>query len=355
MLKKILIGVLVVLLLIAGGATAGYLYYLENSKPVSDDTTLVEFEVESGSSVDAVIEKLKENDLIRDAFVTKLLIRQESYPEVKAGNFNLSKSMTPQEIFATITDSKNIIVDTYRMTFIDGQWAKDYAAVIANNTNLTANEVLATWNDPTYLQSLIDDYEVLTPDIINDQARVYLEGYFSPNTYEFFADATLDDITRTLLNPTEKFYLENKTLFDQSTLNVHQVFILGSLVQFEAKLPEDQQLVASTFFNRLEISMPLQASASVCYALYEYDDWTDCETQHRFESPYNTYVVSGLPVGPISNPTTTALMSVLQPVESNYLYFVADVFGVEEAGKVHFAETYEQHLELVKKYLEGRY
>lgn len=352
MFKKILLFLLILIIATVG---AGYFYYDQNTKPVSDDATMREFEVLAGSSVDAVTKKLEDEGFIRNALITKFLISQENFEDVKAGSFEINPAMSPQEIFSVITDSSKIIVHTYRMTFIPGEWAKDYAQVIARHTDLSAAEVLAQWNDPAYVQTLIESYEVLTPEILNDQTRVYLEGYFAPNTYEFYMDATLDDITRTLLAPTETFYQQNKTLFDQSHLSVHEVFNLSSMVQFEASQLEDQQLVASVFLNRLNIGMNLESSVTLCYALYEYDNWTDCERNPQIESPYNTYKYAGLPVGPIANPTHNAIFSVLTPVESNYYFFVADVFGVEEAGKVHFAETYEQHLELVRKYLEGRY
>lgn len=338
------------ILLILIGVGGGYYYYDSNTKPVSNDPTMIEFEVPEGSTVDSVTKKLEAEGFVRHAFISKYLISQEEFDTVKSGSFEISPSMTPQEIFSVITNSENIIVHTYRMQFIDGEWARDYAQVIANNTGLTPNDILAKWNDVDYLQTLIDAYEVLTPEIINDQTRVYLEGYFSPNTYEFYQDATLEEITKTLLDPTEKFYQDNKALFDQSPLTIHEVFKLASLVHHEARFPEDQQLVASVFFNRMVIDMPLGASASVCYALYDFDSWQDCETNTQIDSPYNTYTNLGLPVGPISNPNHNSLMSVLSPIESNYYYFVSDVHGVEEAGRTFFAETYEEHLQLIERF-----
>lgn len=348
MLKKILI---ILLILIVGIGAGGFYYFTENSKPVSDQEKIVEFEVLEGSSVDQVLSKLKNEGLIRNELISKFLIRQETYDTVKTGTFEVSPSMTPQEIFSVITNSDNILIDTYRMQFIDGQWAKDYAAVIANHTVHSQAEVIAYWNSPEVINRLIEEYQVLTPEIVNDQVQIYLEGYLSPNTYEFYADATLDDITKVLLDPTEKFYLDNKVLFDNNSLSVHDVFKLSSMVQFEASKPDDQKGVAAVFLNRLADGMRLESSVTVCYALYEYNNWTDCENNPGIDSPYNTYVYAGLPVGPVSNPTQTALMSVLTPISSNDYFFIADVYG---DGTVYFAETYEEHLELKRQYLDGK-
>lgn len=340
----------VLLLLIIGAIGLGYFYYTENSKPVSQDTTPMVFEVPEGCSVDQVLTKLETEGFIKNKLISKFLIKNESLDSVKSGKFEINKAMTAVEIFKVITNSDNLIINTYRMTFIEGQWAKDYAKVIAQHTNYSEAEVLAYWNDATVVKALIDQYEVLTPDILNDQARVYLEGYLSPNTYEFYKEATLEDITHVLLDPTEQFYLNHKALFDKNELSIHQIFTLASIVHFEASSLEDQKLVASVFLNRLADSMRLESSVTVCYALYDYKNWTDCENNHLIESPYNTYVTNGLPIGPIANPSFDAIMTVLDPVKSDYYFFIADVY---HDGKVYFAKTYDEHLALKAKYLDG--
>ncbi len=108
-------------------------------------------------------------------------------------------------------------------------------------------------------------------------------------------------------------------------------------------------LVSGVFYNRLGIDMPLQSSVTVCYALY--DDFahaSDCETNADIDSPYNTYQHNGLPIGPILNPGKVAIDAALHPQESDYLYFIADIYG---DGTVYYAKTFEEHSALVAKYL----
>jgi UPF0755 protein len=207
------------------------------------------------------------------------------------------------------------------------------------------------WNNDVFLDEMIAKYEFLSEDILNPKTRIRLEGYLFPNTYEFFVSTNPRDVTIKLLDQTKKIYDKYKAQFEASDLSVHEVFILASIVQFEASKPEDMKKVASVFFNRLEIDMALQSSVTVCYSLYEYDSWRDCETNSNFDSPYNTYKYRGLPVGPIMNPGEDAIVAVLDPADTDYYYFMADVYG---DGTVYYAKTYAEHNANVEKYLKGR-
>ncbi|MEG0275032.1 MAG: endolytic transglycosylase MltG, partial [Longicatena sp.] len=119
-------------------------------------------------------------------------------------------------------------------------------------------------------------------------------------------------------------------------------------VQYEAAKKSDMDMIAGVFYNRLKQNMPLQSSVTVCYALY--DNLTssdDCEIQTDINSPYNTYQVSGLPIGPILNPGEEAIHAVLNPKDSEYLYFVADIYG---DGTVYYAKTLNEQEANIDKY-----
>ena len=99
--------------------------------------------------------------------------------------------------------------------------------------------------------------------------------------------------------------------------------------------------IAGVFYNRLNEGMKLDSSVTVCYALYdEYEDPTDCEVKTDVDSPYNTYLHSGLPIGPILNPGEQAIKAVLHPTKTDDLYFLADING---DGKVYYSKTLEEH------------
>ncbi len=234
------------------------------------------------------------------------------------------------------------------VTILPQDWAKVAAEKIAAATQLNASDILNAWNDDAYLSTLIQDYSVLTPEILNSNTNVKLEGYIYPETYRFYKDSSIDQVTRKILDQTQSIYESLKNEFDQSALSVHGVFTLASIVGFEASDDVNQKLIAGVFYNRLAIDMRLQSSVTVCYALYDYSHWRDCETNPTLDSPYNTYVYRGLPVGPIMNPTYSVLKATLEPTTSDYFYFLADV----TTGKVYYQKTYEEHLQDKEKYIQ---
>lgn len=342
----------VVLVIIIAGVAYGWTTYQNLNKPVTDSSEEVRFIVKSGSSVSSLLDDLENEQIIQSAFASSIYLRINPVESnLKAGEFVIDKSWSLEEMLLYMSDSSNILVDTVNITFIDGQWARDFASEIEQNLGINAQEMLDLWNDETYLKELIDQYEVLTEDILHPETIVKLEGYLAPETYQFYIDATSKEVTERLLSQSETIYLKHKEAFDASELSIHEVYSLASIIQFEAARPEDYGLVASVFLNRLEVPMRLEASVTVCYALYDYETWQECETNIDIDSPYNTYIIDGIPIGPISNPQEAAIESVLYPTESDYYYFVNDVYG---DGSVHFARTFAEHTENVNTYLRGR-
>ena len=167
----------------------------------------------------------------------------------------------------------------------------------------------------------------------------------APETYIVNKETTAEELTEQVLNQTLTVYQKYASLISKSSLSIHQIYTLASIVQYEGGGDsETLKNIASVFYNRLNINMPLQSSVTVCYAI-DFDKMTDkwqaCEVNSEFDSPYNTYKYAGLPPGPIENAGTAALEAVLSPNDTNYLYFMAEV----KTGKVYFASTYEEHLQ----------
>ena len=136
----------------------------------------------------------------------------------------------------------------------------------------------------------------------------------------------------------------------QKELNksLYEVVNLASIVEKEAVLDEDRPIIASVFYNRLDIGMPLQSDATIQYIFEErkksitYDDL-------KINSPYNTYIVKGLPPTPIANPGIESIEAVLYPDDTDYLYFVATIDG----GNT-YSKTYEEHIKNVEQYRKDR-
>lgn len=327
----------------------GFLCYQINLQPVSDNSETVDFEIAEGDSASGVIERLADDDIIKNAMIAKLYARMHGLNQMKAGHFQLDRSWDTGEILSYMNDSVNASAKQVRITVIEGMWAKDIAAEVEKKLGIKASELLALWNDEAYLKTLIDRYEFLDDSILNENTRVRLEGYLYPETYSFDHDATKTEITETLLDQFAKVYESIKTDIIKDGRSVHDIITLASLVQYEAKTEADMKMIAQVFENRLAIDMKLQSSVTICYALYEaYENAIDCEVNSDIDSPYNTYMHSGLPIGPILNPGEAAVQAVLHPSDNDYLYFMADIYG---DGKVYYAKTLEEHEANVNRYL----
>ncbi len=340
------------LLAIAALAVFGVMYmrYKSNLKPVSDVPETVLFEVKAGSSVKDVANDLEAAGLVRDADSAYLFARRNDLGNIKSGEYELDKSWDPEKIFTWISDASNAIVYDTTVTIVEGDWAKDMANKIANATSVTADELMNLWNDETYLRSLMGRYPFITEDLFNRDIRTKLEGYLAPNTYRFYQETTAEEITEKILDQSLKVYNELEADMKKSSLSINEIYTLASIVQFESGDVNEMANISGVFWNRLDIDMPLQSSATVCYAIDfdKGDHWMDCEVNGNYESPYNTYKYGGLPPGPILNPGYDAIYATLHPAKHKYYYFMADVYGT---GQIYYAETLAEHEANVSKYL----
>ena len=339
------------LLILAGFVifVSGAFFWYQNAlKPVQATSEEFVLIVESGDTAKHIAEYLAENGVIKNANAAYIYVKQANLNNIKVGTYHLDKSWDVKKIFMLLNDVTGADRTDVKVTIPEGLWAKEIAAKIAEVTNVTADELLALWNNEDYLRSIMPDYPFLTEDIFNDQLKVKLEGYLFPETYYFYANTTAASITKKMLDQTELIYEKYKDAFDASDYSIHELFTLASITQFEAGDIDDDKLVSGIWFNRLNAKMPLQSSVTVCYALYDYDHWSACEVNADLDSPYNTYKYAGIPIGPIDNPGENAIISVLYPTKTDYYYFIADVYG---DGTIHYAKTYSEHLANIKKYL----
>lgn len=346
-LTKLLTGLLLLLVLLLAGC--GF-FVAQNLKPLANNNAIA-ITIEKGMYGRKVYDMLEEKGVIRNGDIAYIYARFFIKPELKAGDYLVDNSLPLKELLSYLSNSENAIQDTVTIKLPEGGWLKSFAELIAEKTNLSKDELLALWDDKAYIKELMKDYPFLTDAIFNEDIRYCLEGYLFPDTYEFFTKTSADAVTRKILDNTLKVYNDLKTEFDANQrFSIHEIFTLASIVQYEANKYEDMQKVASVFINRLDIGMMLQSSVTICYAidLDPGDDWRACERNNDFVSPYNTMMNYGLTPGPIVAPSKNALKAVLNPADTDYLFFIGDVCG---DGTVYFAKTYQEHLALIKEYL----
>lgn len=340
--------ILIILAIIAVLVAAVIGIFFTQLKPVSKTDELVVFEVVEGDTLSTITNRLADETYIKNHTIANLYGRLNKISDYKVGLFELNLSWDTPRILNTLTDASAIITNEVRISFPEGTWAKDMAKLVEENTNVTSEELLALWNDPTYLNEVIERYEFIDESILIEDSPVKLEGYFFPETYNFYKETDARAVSEVLLNQSAAVYESIKNQLADSKYSYHELLTLASIVQFESATADQMGMIAGIFENRLEQGMMLQSSVTVCYALYEYDNWEECEQRTDIVSPYNTYMYLGLPPGPILNPGLAAIEAVLNPTPSDYLYFIADVCS---DGEVYYAETFAEHQANVDKYL----
>lgn len=291
------------------------------------------FTIQSGESVVSISNRLEQAGLIRSARTFRTYLLWTGLDTViQTGTYRISPTQTGFEIAQML---KSTTLTEVNLTVMPGWRMEEIAATIpTSGLDFSPQAFLDAATHPAASQDLIP-------------AGASAEGFLYPDSYILPRTTTADQLSFILI---QSFYshLQPGTLtaYTSRGLTLFQAVTMASIIQREAIVEDEMPLIASVFYNRLAIGMNLQTDPTVQYALgYNAAQgtwWTNplsVEDLH-FDSPYNTYLVPGLPPGPISNPSLAALEAVAHPAESNYYYFQAKCNG---SGLHNFAETFEQH------------
>lgn len=330
----------------------GCVVFMYLSSPVDKNSNaVIEIEITSGSSTSAIAKTLKERNLIRSEFIFKLVAKFHTNKTLKATVYDLKKSMSTEEIVETLTEGNTYNPNAIRITFNEGETVKKYAEKIANNTNNNYEAVMSKLSDETYLDNLIAKYWFLADEIKNEDIYVSLEGYLSPNTYEFHSkEVTVEEIIEVMLDQTEKELETYKADIEKSDWSVHQYLSLASMLELEGTNSKNRKMIAGVFYNRLNLGMNLGSDVTTYYAFDEEMNKDLTAKQFSTSNPYNTRAsdMGGkLPVGPICNPSVSAIEASINPTENDYLFFVAD-----KHGKIYYTKTEKEHLNKVAEIKE---
>jgi UPF0755 protein len=306
---------------------------VHSKNPVGEDISIT---INQGESVPSIIGKLWEVGLINNPGVFRSYLQYTGLDtSLKAGEFLLNKAMSPIEIAKEIQVS---ISPNVTLTILPGWRLEEIAnSLYSSGLNITAEEFLdATHSHPAgYSFS----------DCLDDNS---LEGFLFPESYTVPRETTMDELLpQVLMNFEAQVSNEMKNGYSQQGLNLCQAVALASIIQREAVVEEEMPQIASVFYNRLNSGSVLASDPTVQYALgYNQNQgtwWTNPLTLDdlQVDSPYNTYIYSGLPPGPISNPGLSALQAVADPAQTPYFYFRAACDG---SGRHLFAKTFDEHV-----------
>lgn len=320
------------------------------------DPTPITVVVETSDSASRIASKLynacgeEEDGVIANTAVFKVYVDFVGKAnKLKAGTYILSKNMDIPQIVDIIC-AGNPPKATVNFKVLEGYTISGVLYSLGEaKIAIDEAEFLALCND----RQAYEKYDFIDQLGINlGKDREYLlEGYLFPDTYTVFVDASPDDIiTKMLVRFNEIFTDEYIARAEELGMSIDQVVTLASIIQREAALPEDFPKVSAVFHNRLNDGQKLESCASLQYVTkvnkYQYS-----EQERAIDSPYNTYLHAGLPIGPIGNPGRQAIEAALYP-EEDYLgkyYFFCNMDLPENKALV-FARDYAQHQKNVKKY-----
>lgn len=317
------------LLLIASGLAIGAVRYYKWCEGSSGPRRPVTVRIRRGASGSDIVRELHQKGVVRCGTVSEWLLRRSGLAEqIRAGTYDLSTNMPPDQAFSAITSAPPP-VRTVDLTVPEGYRLTQIADRVQEELKIPARRFLAAtqggdWSLPPYLAK-------------GDS----LEGFLFPNTYEFAKEGTAaNDVIRRLL---DEFGNEAAGLpWDQAKdlgVSPYQVVIVASMVEEEAKIQKDRPLIAAVIYNRLDDGMALGIDATLQYVDPNPKDGLTA-SDFRIDSPYNTRTHAGLPPTPIASPGLASLRAALAPAKVDYLYYV--LCGAD--GHHKFSVSYDRFL-----------
>ena len=323
---KFLLALLLLLLLIAGAAA--YIVYT----PYGPSTeTFVD--IPPGTGATAVATILRKNGIIRSRYSFALL-RLTRNGTFKAGEYRFARPALPAEVYGRLIQGD---VYTQTLTIPEGYNIFDVATAVQAAGFAQQGDFLAAERRHTELIA-----GLLPPGSQPDS----LEGYLFPDTYHFSRHATPLQILTAMVH---RFRQASAQLGIDRT-GMARTVTMASLIEKEVGQDTERPLVAGVFVNRLAKSMPLATDPTVIYAALLDNRWrgTIYASDLKSPSPYNTYLHTGLPPGPICNPGLASLRAAMHPPQTDYLYFVSDA-----AGHTRFSVGLKEHAEQVQAYRQA--
>ena len=336
----LLLLIIVLILIILG------IYQYETSA-VSSNTDPKIITVDEGDNYFTIASKLKKQNLIRSETFYKIYLKFAKPASLITGNYELNEAMSVPEIVKILSDENTQRDSTIKITFREGLNIRQMAKIVEEKTGISSNEFINKMADKAYLQSLQQNYWFLSDEIYNSEIYYPLEGYLFPDTYHFEPnELNVDSIVRKILDNTANKLEPFKTQLTTGNYTTHQILTIASIVELEAVTDSDRATVAGVLYNRLNNGWSLGSDVTTYYASKK--AMTDKLTQKDLTAcnGYNTRCTSmkGLPVGPIDNPSLSSIKATLEPNQTDYYYFVADV-----NKKVYFTKNAQEHDKIIAK------
>lgn len=305
-----------------------YTFYTPNYYP---GTSPKKFEIRNGESLNEISDSLRSEGIIPSAFyftVGAFIYGAEK--NIRAGRYYIPNGLSYLGLVEFLLHTKADYAEI--VTIPDGSTVAYIAAKVKYDLLIDS----ASFVQKTHNKNFIDSIGLHVSS---------LEGYLFPGRYNIYQKSSPSEIIGIFYNHFKKFMSDSLRRRALSLgYPVHKILTLASIVEGETNKNEEMPVIASVYFNRLKKGIRLEADPTVQYL--QPNGWKRLRYKDlKIKSPYNTYIFKGLPPGPINNPGKEAILAVLYPADTDYLYFVADGKGGHK-----FSRSYSQHLKFVNQY-----
>lgn len=330
--RKMLGLLLVVLAAILVRAGSMVYFALTPADPNSSDSLILE--VTKGQSPAEITRLLADQKVISDPKEFFLLGRiTRNWRSIKTGEYKFSPKMSPVQVFAVLSSGVSV---AHPLTIREGENMYEIAADLESRKMVSKEKFLELCRSSDFIKSL--GFENPLPPS--------LEGYLYPNTYFFSRSTSPEEMIKQMYKQFQSNWTpELAERARQLGLSRHQTVTLASMIEKETGAQKERPMISSVFHNRLKKKMKLQSDPTTIYGIWERYQGNIHRSDLLSQTPYNTYVIPSLPIGPIGNPGAEALRAAVFPSTSPYLYFVSHNDGTHE-----FTETFEKHTAAVRKF-----
>jgi UPF0755 protein len=311
---------------------------VDSNAALPSDDIAVRLEIRKGESAQSVGQRLADSGLIRSQLFWYLLCRFDK-EHIKSGTFRIEIPASQIAIHNILVSGRQILL---RITIPEGFTLNKTANLLEDAGICPAEEFLAAACDP----EIIESFRI---------PGTSMEGYLYPDTYLFPSEYPAKKVVEAMA---DNFFTRinkiDENVMGMSPDELNNMVILASIVEREYRLDEEAPVMARVFFNRLKIGMALQSCATVEYIITELQGKPHPQVlltrDTEIRDPFNTYINTGLPPGPISAPGAVALRAVLFPSDNNYLYFrLID----NNSGNHYFSNTFDDHIRAGTLYVKG--
>lgn len=325
------------LLLLICVTLMGYGYFSHQYAPVDpDDNQPIDVRIPANSTARDIASLLEQKGLIRSQGAFLSFCRKEGLDsQLKAGHYIFMRSQSVADIAESI--ARGAVV-TQTITIPEGYTVEQIGDLFVKKGLFTAGE----WEE-----AMQADYAYDFLESASARANNPLEGFLFPDTYVIPEDITAQEMIQHMLATFAKIWQDKLASASADTgLTINEIVTLASLIEREAQVSSEREVISGVIYNRLARGMLLQIDATVLYCLPNHKEtltYADLEVNN----PYNTYRNPGLPPGPIANPGLASLEAAVHPEKHSYLYYVA-----RGDGSHQFSATYEEHLAAKRRYID---